>query len=97
MAADLRPTPTELLWMNDIYGFMVGGTMVTMGAVGDRIGRRQLIIICAAVFALASAVRGVLRRAMDDHRCAGRDGPGRRRDHAGLDGADRADLPGPKA
>ena len=56
MAADLNPTPTELLWMNDIYGFMVGGTMVTMGTVGDRIGRRKLIIICAAVFALASAV-----------------------------------------
>ncbi len=31
MAADLRPSPTELLWMNDIYGFMVGGTMITMG------------------------------------------------------------------
>lgn len=56
MAADLHPTPTELLWMNDIYGFMVGGTMITMGTVGDRIGRRKLIIVCAAVFALASAV-----------------------------------------
>jgi len=56
MAADLHPTPTELLWMNDIYGFMVGGTMVTMGTVGDRIGRRKLIVLCAAVFAVASAV-----------------------------------------
>lgn len=55
MAADLRPSPAELLWMNDIYGFMVGGTMITMGAVGDRIGRRRLIVLCAAVFALASA------------------------------------------
>lgn len=56
MAADLRPSPAQLLWMNDIYGFMVGGTMITMGAVGDRIGRRRLIIICAAVFAMASTV-----------------------------------------
>ncbi|WP_370941786.1 MFS transporter [Amycolatopsis sp. cg5] len=56
MAADLRPSPAELLWMNDIYGFMVGGTMITMGTVGDRIGRRRLIVACAAVFALASAV-----------------------------------------
>jgi MFS transporter, DHA2 family, multidrug resistance protein len=55
MTADLDPTPTELLWMNDIYGFMVGGTMITMGTVGDRIGRRKLIVLCAAVFALASA------------------------------------------
>lgn len=56
MAADLNPTPAELLWMNDIYGFMVGGTMVTMGTVGDRIGRRRLIVLCSAVFAVASAV-----------------------------------------
>jgi MFS transporter, DHA2 family, multidrug resistance protein len=56
MAADLHPSPVQLLWMNDIYGFMVGGTMITMGAVGDRIGRRRLISICAAVFATASAV-----------------------------------------
>jgi DHA2 family multidrug resistance protein-like MFS transporter len=56
MAADLRPSPTQLLWMNDIYGFMVGGTMITMGAIGDRIGRRRLIVICSAVFAIASAV-----------------------------------------
>jgi MFS transporter, DHA2 family, multidrug resistance protein len=56
MAADLHPTPTELLWMNDIYGFMVGGTMITMGAIGDRIGRRRLIVICSAVFAVASAI-----------------------------------------
>ncbi|TDV47943.1 MFS transporter [Actinophytocola oryzae] len=55
MAADLHPSPTELLWMNDIYGFMVGGTMITMGTVGDRIGRRKLIILCAMVFAVASA------------------------------------------
>jgi DHA2 family multidrug resistance protein-like MFS transporter len=55
MAADLHPSPTQLLWMNDIYGFMVGGTMITMGAIGDRIGRRRLIVICSAVFAMASA------------------------------------------
>lgn len=56
MAADLRPSPAELLWMNDIYGFMVGGTMITMGAIGDRVGRRRLIVVCATVFAGASAV-----------------------------------------
>jgi len=55
MAAALHPSPAELLWMNDIYGFMVGGTMITMGALGDRIGRRRLIIICSAIFAIASA------------------------------------------
>ena len=56
MAADLHPTPAQLLWMNDIYGFMVGGAMITMGSVGDRIGRRRLIMVCSAVFAIASAM-----------------------------------------
>jgi DHA2 family multidrug resistance protein-like MFS transporter len=56
MSADLRPTPNQLLWINDIYGFMVGGTMIIMGTLGDRIGRRRLIVICAAVFAIASVV-----------------------------------------
>ena len=56
MAADLDPSPTELLWMNDIYGFMVGGTMITMGAIGDRIGRRRLIVISSAIFTAASAL-----------------------------------------
>jgi DHA2 family multidrug resistance protein-like MFS transporter len=56
MAAALHPSPMQLLWMNDIYGFMVGGTMITMGAVGDRIGRRRLILVCSAVFATASAL-----------------------------------------
>ena len=55
MAADLQPSPAELLWMNDIYGFMVGGAMITMGGLGDRIGRRRLIVLCSAVFAVASA------------------------------------------
>src|SRR5215207_3976124 len=56
MGADLDASGTELLWMADIYGLLVAGSMITMGAVGDRIGRRRLILICAAVFAIASAV-----------------------------------------
>ena len=55
MAADLDASATELLWITDIYGLLVAGSMITMGAVGDRIGRRKLIMICAAVFAVASA------------------------------------------
>jgi DHA2 family multidrug resistance protein-like MFS transporter len=38
----------------DIYGFMVAGFLVTMGTLGDRIGRRKLLMIGAAAFGLAS-------------------------------------------
>ncbi|MFC0114642.1 MFS transporter [Kibdelosporangium aridum] len=56
LAADLRPTDTELLWIVDSYGFMVAGFLITMGTLGDRIGRRKLLMIGAAAFAVASAL-----------------------------------------
>src|ERR671922_1929451 len=55
LAADLRPTGSQLLWFTDIYGFMVAGFLVTMGALRNRIGRRRLLTAGAAAFGLASA------------------------------------------
>ena len=40
ISADLRPTSAQLLWILDIYGFVVAGCLITMGTLGDRIGRR---------------------------------------------------------
>ncbi|MFL6123488.1 MFS transporter [Actinophytocola sp.] len=54
IAADLRPSSTELLWIIDIYGFMIAGFLVTMGTLGDRIGRRKLLMVGGAAFGLAS-------------------------------------------
>ena len=54
LAADLQPTSTEALWIMDAYGFMIAGFLITMGTLGDRIGRRKLLMIGAAAFALAS-------------------------------------------
>ncbi|GEC08114.1 MFS transporter [Streptomyces spinoverrucosus] len=56
ISADLKPTSTELLWMVDIYGFMIAGFLVTMGTLGDRIGRRRLLMIGALGFGLASVL-----------------------------------------
>lgn len=56
LAADLGPSAAELLWIVDIYGFMVAGALMTMGTVGDRIGRRRLLLIGAAFFGAASAM-----------------------------------------
>jgi MFS transporter, DHA2 family, multidrug resistance protein len=53
---DLKPTPTQLLWINDIYGFMVAGFLVTMGSLGDRIGRRKVLLIGAAAFGATSCL-----------------------------------------
>jgi DHA2 family multidrug resistance protein-like MFS transporter len=54
LSQDLRPTSTELLWIVDIYGFMAAGSLVTMGTLGDRIGRRRLLLIGAAAFGVTS-------------------------------------------
>ena len=54
LSADLQPTSAQLLWIADIYGFMVAGLLITMGTLGDRIGRRRLLLFGAAFFAVAS-------------------------------------------
>src|SRR5262245_31002364 len=56
LSADLRPTSSELLWIVDIYGFLVAGMLITMGTLGDRIGRRRLLLIGAAAFGVASVL-----------------------------------------
>ncbi|GAA6525434.1 MFS transporter [Intrasporangium sp. DVR] len=55
LAADLGASTTEQLWMLDIYSFVLAGLLVTMGAVGDRIGRKRLLLIGAVAFGVASA------------------------------------------
>jgi MFS transporter, DHA2 family, multidrug resistance protein len=54
ISADLRPSSTELLWIMDVYGFLLAGSLITMGALGDRIGRRRLLLTGAAAFGVAS-------------------------------------------
>jgi DHA2 family multidrug resistance protein-like MFS transporter len=54
LSADLQPSSTQLLWIIDIYGFLVAGSLITMGTLGDRIGRRRLLMIGAAAFGIAS-------------------------------------------
>ncbi len=56
IAEALRPSAAELLWITDSYNYLVAATMLTMGAVADRFGRRRVIVLCAWVFALASVV-----------------------------------------
>lgn len=50
----LHPSSSQQLWMYDVYGFVLAGLLITMGAVGDRIGRRRLLLIGAFCFSAAS-------------------------------------------
>lgn len=56
LTEELKPTGSQLLWIVDIYGFLVAGFLVTMGTLGDRIGRRKLLMIGAAAFGVASVL-----------------------------------------
>ncbi|GAA1550062.1 MFS transporter [Actinomadura kijaniata] len=56
LAEDLRPSGTETLWIMDAYGFLIAGFLITMGTLGDRIGRRRLLMIGAAAFGAVSVV-----------------------------------------
>jgi MFS transporter, DHA2 family, multidrug resistance protein len=56
LSTDLAPSSAQLLWIVDIYGFLVAGLLVTMGTLGDRIGRRRLLLAGAAAFAVASVL-----------------------------------------
>ena len=56
LSVDLGPTGTETLWIIDIYGFLLAGFLITMGTLGDRIGRRRLLMAGAATFGLAALI-----------------------------------------
>ncbi len=63
LSADLRPSSAQLLWIVDIYGFLVAGSLIVMGTLGDRIGRRRLLLIGAGAFGLASVLTASATRA----------------------------------
>ncbi|MFJ2777400.1 MULTISPECIES: MFS transporter [unclassified Kitasatospora] len=54
ISTTLAPSGTEQLWIMDMYSFLLAGLLITMGSLGDRIGRRRLLMIGAAGFIGAS-------------------------------------------
>ncbi|MEU6641349.1 MFS transporter [Saccharomonospora sp. NPDC046836] len=56
LSADLEPTSSQQLWIADIYGFLLAGLLITMGSLGDRIGRRRLLLLGAGAFGVASVL-----------------------------------------
>ncbi|HET9631340.1 MAG TPA: MFS transporter [Terrabacter sp.] len=56
IAEALAPSATQLLWIFDVYGFVLAGLLLSMGALADRIGRRRLLLLGALAFGTASAL-----------------------------------------
>lgn len=56
ISIDLTPTASTLLWITDIYPLVMAGLLVAMGSLGDRIGRRRILVIGTTGFALVSAL-----------------------------------------
>src|SRR2546429_2271154 len=59
----LAPSSVQLLWIIDIYGFLLAGSLITMGTLGGRIGPRRLLLIGPALFGAASILAAFLRSA----------------------------------
>ncbi|MEU4998933.1 MFS transporter [Streptomyces sp. NPDC021622] len=56
ISEDLEPTGTQLLWIGDIYSFVIAGLLVSMGSLGDRIGRKKLLLTGAVAFGAVSVL-----------------------------------------
>jgi MFS transporter, DHA2 family, multidrug resistance protein len=59
LSADLRPSAAQLLWIVDVYGFLLAGLLITMGKLGDRWGHRRLLLLGAGLFGVASVLAAV--------------------------------------
>lgn len=54
LSEQLRPSSSQLLWIMDVYGFVVAALLIPAGRLGDHIGRRRLLLIGAVLFGFAS-------------------------------------------
>ncbi|GHB62887.1 MFS transporter [Streptomyces viridiviolaceus] len=56
ISEDLRPSGTQLLWIGDVYSFVIAGLLVSMGSLGDRIGRKRILLVGATAFGAISVL-----------------------------------------
>lgn len=56
LSEQMHPSTTEMLWIADAYGFALAGLLITMGNIGDRVGRKKLLLIGASLFGVASVI-----------------------------------------
>ncbi|GGS35074.1 MFS transporter [Streptomyces griseoviridis] len=56
ISEDLAPSGTQLLWIGDVYSFVIAGLLVTMGSLGDRVGRKRVLLLGATAFGAVSVL-----------------------------------------
>jgi DHA2 family multidrug resistance protein-like MFS transporter len=56
ISEDLKPTGNQLLWIGDVYSFVIAGLLVSMGSLGDRVGRKKLLLVGSVAFGLVSVL-----------------------------------------
>ncbi|UNO39058.1 MFS transporter [Streptomyces sp. MST-110588] len=56
LSEDLRPSGTQLLWIGDVYSFVIAGLLVSMGSLGDRVGRKKLLLSGSVAFGAMSVL-----------------------------------------
>ncbi|MFJ4803082.1 MFS transporter [Streptomyces murinus] len=56
ISEDLHPSGTQLLWIGDVYSFVIAGLLVSMGSLGDRIGRKRILLCGATAFGAISVL-----------------------------------------
>ncbi|MET9723324.1 MFS transporter [Streptomyces zaomyceticus] len=56
LTEDLRPSSTALLWIVDAYPLICASLLILFGTLGDRVGRRRILLLGYALFGIASAV-----------------------------------------
>ncbi|MEV7137584.1 MFS transporter [Streptomyces tauricus] len=56
ISEDLKPSGNQLLWIGDVYSFVIAGLLVSMGSLGDRVGRKKLLLIGSVAFGLVSVL-----------------------------------------
>jgi DHA2 family multidrug resistance protein-like MFS transporter len=56
ISEDLKPSGTQLLWIGDVYSFVIAGLLVSMGTLGDRIGRKRILLGGAMAFGAVSVL-----------------------------------------
>ncbi|MYU62940.1 MFS transporter, partial [Streptomyces sp. SID69] len=56
ISEDLHPSGTQLLWIGDVYSFVIAGLLVSMGSLGDRIGRKRILLCGATAFGAVSVL-----------------------------------------
>ncbi|MFF8101738.1 MFS transporter [Streptomyces sp. NPDC016640] len=56
ISEDLAPTGSQLLWIGDVYSFVIAGLLVSMGSLGDRVGRKRILLCGATAFGAISVL-----------------------------------------